>query len=331
MTVPGCHANPTAHQQALKRLLQSECLILYLSALCFAAMALSVPGFASPGNLRTIVAYLLPILLASVGLTFVLISGGIDLSLTSIIALTSVFGGQIMSADVGWLGASPWAMPAGLAGMLAIGLLLGALNGFNVAVLRLPPFIATLTLMMFGSGFAIWFTQSRKIFGLPLQFTQLAGNLLLEILLVAACFLLAHLLLSRTLFGSRLYAVGHNPRAALVAGVPVTRIRILAYMLSGLFAALSAVLFTAGLETGDPEMARTALLDIVGATVIGGTSLYGGKGRITWTLYGVLFLALIDNSLNLLGATLFAITMVKGIVILLAAMLDALRNRLLAS
>jgi ribose/xylose/arabinose/galactoside ABC-type transport system permease subunit len=317
--------------RALKHILQSEYLILILCAVCFAGMAFAIPGFASPGNLKTIVAYLLPILMASAGLTFVLISGGIDLSLTAIIALASVIGGRIMSGEEGWLGGGAWAMPAGLAGMLGVGLVLGALNGLAVSALRLPPFMATLTLMMFGSGFAIWFTQSRKIFDLPGSFTQLGGNLGLEMTLVAVCLVPAHLLLSRTLFGAWVYAIGHNPKAALIAGVPVGRVVFLTYVLCGLFAALSSVLFTASLETGDPEMARTALLDIIGATVIGGTSLYGGKGRMTWTLYGVLFLALIDNSLNLIGATLFAITMVKGIVILVAAVLDAARNRLLAS
>ena len=141
----------------------------------------------------------------------------------------------------------------------------------------------------------------------------------------------AHFALSRTLYGRWLYAIGHNPRAALVSGVPVKHVAFTAYVLSGLLAGLASILFTAGLETGNPEMARDNLLDVVGAVVIGGTSLYGGKGRIVGTVFGVLFLALVDNSLNLLGLNFYTVTMVKGGVILAAALLDALRNKFLVS
>jgi ribose transport system permease protein len=319
----------TALVPLFRRVIQSEHLILIGCAFCFGLLALWVPGFASWSNGRTLLAYLLPILAASVGLTLVLLSGGIDLSITAIIALASVVGGRLMSREEGWLGGSAWAVPAGLAGMLGIGMLLGALNGLNVAALRLPPFIATLTLMMFGGGFAVWTTQSRKIFGLPAGFTVLARNLWLELLIVATSVGAAHWLLSRTLYGRWLQAVGHNRKTAFVSGVPVGRVIFATYVISGLFAGLSSILFTASLETGDPEMARTGLLDIVGATVLGGTSLFGGKGKVLWTIYGVLFLALIDNGLNLLGTTFFVVIMIKGMVIMVAAGLDSLRNKLL--
>ena len=112
--------------------------------------------------------------------------------------------------------------------------------------------------------------------------------------------------------------------------MPVAGVTFATYIVSGMFAGLSSILFTAGLETGNPEMARDNLLDVVGAVVIGGTSLYGGKGRVAGTVFGVLFLALVDNSLNLLGLTFYTITMVKGGVILAAALTDALRNKFLA-
>jgi ribose/xylose/arabinose/galactoside ABC-type transport system permease subunit len=141
---------------------------------------------------------------------------------------------------------------------------------------------------------------------------------------------LAHVALSNTLYGKWLYAIGHNARAALVSGVPVERVTFFTYVVSGLLAGLASVLFTAALETGNPEMARDNLLDVVGAVVIGGTSLYGGKGHVLGTVFGVLFLALVDNSLNLLGLNFYTITMVKGCVILTAALTDALRNKILA-
>ena len=314
----------------LKRVLLSEHLVLWLCLVYFAALAPFTPGFASWSNLQTILAYALPILVVSVGLTLVLIIGGIDLSVTSIIALASVVGGKIMSTDEGWLAGHALAVPFGLLAMLGVGAAVGALNGLAVTVCRIPAFIATLTTMMFVSGLAIWFTLSRKIGGLPPGFVMLGQKLWLVAAISGVATGIAHLALTRTLYGKWLYAIGHNARTALVSGVPVERVTFFTCVVSGLFAGLAAILFTAGLETGNPEMARDNLLDIVGAVVIGGTSLYGGKGRVSGTVFGVLFLALVDNSLNLVGLNFYTITMVKGGVILAAALTDALRNKFLA-
>jgi ribose/xylose/arabinose/galactoside ABC-type transport system permease subunit len=315
----------------IKRLLLSEYLVLWLCVLYFVALAPFTTGFASWSNLQTILAYALPILVVSIGLTLVLIIGGIDLSVTSIIALASVMGGKIMSAQGGWLAGNALAIPVGVLAMLLVGGGVGAVNGVAVTVFRIPAFIATLTTMMFISGLAIWLTLSQKIGGLPAGFVMLGQKLWIVVAITAVATGLAHLALSKTLYGKWLYAIGHNPRAAFVSGVPVERVTYFTYVVSGLFAGLAAILFTAGLETGNPEMARDNLLDIVGAVVIGGTSLYGGKGRIVGTVFGVLFLALVDNSLNLVGLNFYTITMVKGGVILAAAMTDALRNKLLTS
>jgi len=313
-----------------RRAFLSEYLVLWLSLIYFAALAPFAPGFASGSNLQTIMAYALPVLVVSVGLTLVLIIGGIDLSVTSIIALASVVGGKIMSGDEGWLAGNVLAIPSGLLAMLLVGAVVGAANGFAVTVCRIPAFIATLTTMMFVSGLAIWFTLSRKIGGLPPGFVMLGQKLWLVATIVGVSTWIAHIALSRTLYGKWLYAIGHNSRTALVSGVPVGRVIFFTYVVSGVFAGLASILFTAGLETGNPEMARDNLLDVVGAVVIGGTSLYGGRGRVLGTVFGVLFLALVDNSLNLLGLSFYTITMVKGGIILAAALADALRNKFLA-
>ncbi len=314
-----------------RRAFLSEHLVLWLCLAYFAALAPFTSGFASWANLQTILAYALPILVVSVGLTLVLIIGGIDLSVTSIIALASVVGGKIMSADEGWLAGHPLAVTVGVLAMLLVGAGIGALNGLAVTVCRIPAFIATLTTMMFVSGLAIWFTLSRKIGGLPPGFVMLGQKLWLVTAITGVATWVAHVVLSRTSYGKWLYAIGHSARTALVSGVPVGRVTFFTYVASGLFAGLAAILFTAALETGNPEMARDNLLDVVGAVVIGGTSLYGGKGRVAGTVFGVLFLALVDNSLNLLGLTFYTITMVKGGVILAAALTDAVRNKFLAS
>ena len=314
----------------MRRVFLSEYLVLWLSLVYFAALAPFTPGFASWSNFQTILAYLLPLLVVAVGLTLVLIIGGIDLSVTSIIALASVVGGKIMSSEEGWLAGHALAVPAGLMAMLLVGVGIGMINGFAVTTCRIPAFIATLTTMMFVSGLAIWFTLSRKIGGLPPSFVMLGQKLWIAAVITGVATWLAHVTLARTLFGRWLYAIGHNAKAALVSGVPTARVTFATYVLCGLFAGLASILFTAGLETGNPEMARDNLLDVVGAVVIGGTSLYGGRGRVVGTVFGVLFLALVDNSLNLLGLNFYTVTMVKGGVILAAALLDAMRNKFLA-
>ena len=138
----------------------------------------------------------------------------------------------------------------------------------------------------------------------------------------------AEFMLARSLFGRWLHAVGYNARAAFVSGVPVDRVITGAYVVSGVLAAAASVLYTARLETASPVLGQRMLLDVLGATVIGGTSLFGGKGKVVWTLFGALFLTLLDNGLNLIGLSHFSIMMVKGAVIVLAALLDATRNRL---
>lgn len=301
----------------------SEHLVLGLTVLLFAALAPFTPGLTGSANLLNILGYLLPLLVVAIGMTLVMITGGIDLSVTSVIALTSVVGAKLMTSDGG-------GTPAviGVLGMLALGIGLGAFNGAVITLLRLPPFIVTLASMMFLSGFAVWLTQSKNIHGLPKSFLGLGQRLPIALAIAAALGLAAHLVLSRTVFGRWLYAVGQNPTAAHISGVPVRSMTFAAYVASGFCAALASVMLTGRLETGSPVLGREILLDIIGATVVGGTSLLGGKGKIVWTLFGVLFLTVLDNALNLLSLSQFSITMAKGAVILFAAVLDAVRIRL---
>jgi ribose/xylose/arabinose/galactoside ABC-type transport system permease subunit len=302
--------------------LLSDYLVLGLTALLFCSFAPFTPGLASSETLLNILSFVLPLLIVAIGLTLVMISGGNDLSVTSIIALTSVMGAKIMTGHSG--GSSVW---LGVGAMLLLGAVLGAANGAIITLLRLPPFIVTLASMMFLSGFAVWFTQSNNIYNLPGAFLALGKQLPITIALCSALAVSAHLLLRRTLYGRWLYATGQNATAAHISGVPTRLVIFSAYVCSGFCAALASVILTGRLETGSPVLGREMLLDVIGATVVGGTSLFGGKGKITWTLFGVLFLTLLDNTLNLLSLSHFFITIVKGSVILLAAVLDATRQR----
>jgi ribose/xylose/arabinose/galactoside ABC-type transport system permease subunit len=311
----------------LRRAIESEYLVLFLCTAYVAALAPVAPGFASTENLANVLSAMLPLLVVATGQTLVLIAAGIDLSVTSTIALASVVGAMAMTGDGGWLAGSPLAVPGGVALMLSVGAGVGVLNGLTVARLRMPPFIVTLTSMMFFSGLAIWLTQSRSIYNLPAGFLLLGKDLPATLMIAAAIAIGAHLMLTRLLFGRWVYAVGHSPATALISGVPVARVTTATYVLCGLCAGAAAVLITGRLETGSPVHWRNNLLDVIGATVIGGTSLYGGRGKVIWTVFGVLFLTLIDNSLNLLNLSHFTIMMVKGGVILFAATIDSLRAR----
>jgi len=286
------------------------------------------PELASSAGVRNLMLALLPLFVVAVGQTLVLITGGIDLSVCSAMALSSVLGALAMNGETGWWAGRPFAVPCGLLVMLATGLGVGACNAAAVTLLRMPPFIVTLTTMMFFSGFAIWLTASNTINDLPPAFNRLGANLAWALPIGLSLGAAAHWWLSRSLVGHWLYAVGGNPRTALVSGVPVRAVTASAYLASGVCAALAAVLYTGQAEAASPVLGQRLLLDVVAATVIGGTSLFGGRGKVVWTLFGVLLVKLIDTTLNLLNLSLFAITMVKGSVILLAAWLDATRTRL---
>lgn len=306
--------------------------IALLSLAYLVALAPFVPGLVSARNLANVFSNLLPLVAVSVGQLLVLLTGGIDLSVTAVIALASVAGARVMTADGGLLAGSPLAVPAGLLAMLGIGGAVGVLNGLAVARLRMPPFLATLAAMTFVSGFAIWLTQSKGISGLPPAFLTAGagklGGLPLALLVVGPLAAAAHLVLTRTVAGRWLYAIGGNARTARVSGVAVERTLVLAYAACGALASVASVLYTARIETGSPVLGQRIFLDVVGAAVIGGTSLFGGRGTVPGVVWGAVFLALVDNSLNLLGLSSFGVLMVKGTVILIAAIADVQRERL---
>jgi ribose/xylose/arabinose/galactoside ABC-type transport system permease subunit len=313
--------------EKVNRWLQSDGVVLLLSLLYFLAVLPFTPGFTSPENLANILSSWIPLLIASVGQTLVLISGGIDLSMSSVIALASITGAAIMNGDTGLVRSAALATPAGVTGMLLVGSVVGAANGLAVTRLKMPAFIVTLTTMMFFSGLAIWLTGSRNIGHLPSAFNAIGGRLgpaLAVTLCVAGA---AHFALRHSLFGHWLYASGHNPKAARISGVPVSSVITWSYIVSGTCAATASILYTGRLETGSPVLGQRILLDVVGATVIGGTSLYGGRGKVLGTVFGALFLTLLDNSLNLMNLSYFTIMMAKGTVILVAAGIDTTRHR----
>lgn len=319
------------------KLLLSEYFVLVLCALYVAGIYPFVPEILTFRVGSNILSDMMPLLVVAIGQTFVLIIAGIDLSVTAIISMAAVVGASVMTGTNGYLSGSALAVPVAILAMLAVGLGIGLINGLSVVRLNMPSFIVTLATRMFFAGAAIWFvtfhSTSSSIANLPSSFTGFATGSLVGIpytvIVVGLIGIAAHILLSRTEYGRWIYAVGANPRAARVSGIPVERTILMAFLISGACASVAAMMYASRMQTGSPIAGENILLDVIGAVVIGGTSLFGGKGKIIWTVFGVLFLVILDTSMKLLGASLFAIYIIKGSVILLAAMMDTLRNRIM--
>jgi len=327
--------------------------VLYLSLAFFVGLYLFMPYIASRRNLANISSNMWPLLALVLGQMFVLILGGIDLSQTSIMALTSVIGAMLMttkldpalfaksplwdlllSADGSPLSDTVLAVPLGIAAMLLVGTLVGLLNGVAVAKFRMPAFMVTLVSMTFFSGLAIYLTKSENIMSLPAGYIRIGsggiGPVPWSFFIVLVLAVVTHLVLRHTVLGQWFFAVGRSVRTSIVSGVPTERVIVTGYALSGFCAAVASILYSARLEGGRPTLGQNLLLDVIGAAVIGGISLFGGKGKVLWALYGVLFFVLLSNALSMLVLPFYAEPVIKGMVIVLAALLDVTRTRLLA-
>jgi ribose/xylose/arabinose/galactoside ABC-type transport system permease subunit len=214
-----------------------------------------------------------------------------------------------------------------LAGLLT-GALCGLVNGSLVTLGRLPPFIATLGMMSVARGAALLFTDGRPVSGFEASFRSLAtGRALVvpvPVLITLAVYVVAHLVLTRTRFGRYVYAIGGNEEATRLSGVPVRFHKAMVYALSGLVSALAAAILTARLNSAQPIAGMMYELDAIAATVIGGTSLLGGQGRVSGTLIGALIMGVLRNGLNLLGISSFLQQVVIGLVIVGAVLFDSL-------
>jgi ribose/xylose/arabinose/galactoside ABC-type transport system permease subunit/ABC-type sugar transport system substrate-binding protein len=295
-------------------------------------------GFAktlfSVATLRDVILAMLPLSILVVGQMLILLIGQIDLSMTAVMAMGSIVSASVMTRYAPVIG-EPSITALGVLTFLGIGAAIGLFNGVCVAILRVPSFIATLAVMMAGSGGAVWYastvSDTISIGGLPSAFGFIGYGTVMGIpmalILSVGTLSAAHFVLSRTVTGRWLYALGHNTMAARISGVPVRKVTVAAFVASGLCAGVAAIIYTSRIETGVPTLGQNMLLDIVGAAVIGGVSLFGGRGSIWMVAAGVAFLCLLDKSLQLLGVSLFVVLAVKGIAILAAALFDAERTR----
>ena len=289
---------------------------------------------------------------AVIGLTSTLMAALVATGASPDVLSNAPIWNLLLSESGGLYNGMALGIPLGLITMLVVGTLIGAFNGVAIAYLRMPPFMMTLVTMIVVSALAIWMTQSENIRFLPESIIKLGKGDLISLyfgeqdrskiprreiftligypaVITISLVLAAHFLLGRTVFGRYVVAVGSNRETAEISGVPVRRVIVCVFMISAFCATIGAILYGARLEAGRPTLGEgTFLLDVIGATVIGGTSLFGGKGKIIWTVFGVLFFVLLSNSLNLMNLSAFHIDMTKGAVILCAALLDVARTRL---
>jgi ribose transport system permease protein len=266
-------------------------------------------------------------LIVTVAITFVLISGSIDLSVGSIYALGGVAAAKAIAAGVP-------VVPAVVIGLLA-GAAVGALNGFVVVRLRVPALIATLGTLYAIQSLVLVLTDGNPIYDLPDSFNQLGQG---EILGIAAPVWVALVVvvagqwcLSRTVFGRRMYAVGGSERAAYLAGVPISRVRFSAFVLAGLAAALAGILISARLGSAQVNSGTGLELTVIAAEIIGGTSLFGGAGNVIGSLLGALLITVIANGMVLAEVNPFYQNMVVGLIIIAAVGLDGWRRRRLTA
>jgi len=285
------------------------------------------PNFLKTSNLLNIVNQIVVTAIVAIGLTLVIIGGGIDLSVGSLIALAAVLTTRLIRDYGGGVEATNLSLV--VCGSVAIALcaVAGALTGSLVAYVRIQPFIVTLAGMSIARGLAHIVSDGETINQVPRRITWLGGgadfaNIPNAVVLMAALYVVAHVALSRTTFGRHLYAVGGNEKAAWLCGIRVERIRLATYVLSAALAGLGGVIMVSTFASGAHTYGLGYELQVIAAVVVGGTSLSGGEGRMLGTLLGALLIAVVQNGMNLLGVSSQWQAVVLGAVILLAAMLD---------
>jgi ribose transport system permease protein len=286
-------------------------------------LSVASPYFLTVSNLMTVIRQFSMTAIISVGMTMVIITGGIDLSVGSIVALAGC-----VSA---WLLVGGYPIPIAMLVGCVLGLGLGLINGLLVVGVGLPPFIATLGTMGIARGLALVITRGYPIQPLPEAFLFWAQGYLwvipVPVVIMAIIMLLGHIFLSQTATGRYVYCIGSNPIAARLSGIKVGRILLFAYALSGLVSGVAALILISRLSSAQADNGTGWELDVIAATVIGGTSLAGGEGSVFGSLIGAAMMGMIRNALVLLRVSVYWQTVVIGLVIVAAVSLDVLRQR----
>ena len=310
----------TAWDPVLRWMLNNGALV-GLIVLCV-AMFIATPHFLTVPNLLNVGVQAATVAILAFGMTFVIVAAGIDLSVGSVAAL----GGMVSAYSFSSLGLPGWLT---LLIGLGTGLLAGLISGISIAYGKLPAFIATLAMMSIARGVTLVISKGNPM-SAPPSVTILGKNYFgipMPIVMMALSGVICWFILSRTVIGRNMYAIGGNEEAARLSGIPVKSIQVIVYCLSGLFAGLAGLVIMGRLSSAQPQAALGYELDAIAAVVIGGASLAGGSGKASGTLVGAILLAVIRNGLNILNVPSFWQQIVIGIVIALAVGFDVVRNK----
>ncbi|MFN8468059.1 MAG: ABC transporter permease [Caldilineaceae bacterium] len=297
------------------------------------AMTFLSPAFLTARNLLNIVRQISVMGLIAIGVTMVIITGGIDLSSGSVLALAAVVATSLAQrldwAEIKFPGLDvPVFVP--ILAALAVGAVCGLVNGSLIARFKIPPFIATLGMMTVARGFALIYSE-RPVSGLKDSYTYIGQGepfgIPVPILILALVAITAHVLLNNTRFGRHIYALGGNEQAARISGINIGRVKIGVYTIAGLLAGLSGLVLSSRIGSGQPGLGLGYELDAIASAVIGGTSLSGGIGTIWGTIVGALIIGVLNNGLDLLNVSAYWQTIVKGSIIVIAVIIDERKNR----
>jgi ribose transport system permease protein len=309
----GDRFRPVAFLQRYGREIGLPVIVVILTALFSANSEV----FFSLANFRNIGVSAAALAAVSFGQTFAILTAGLDLSVGSIVALVSIVGALTMRN---------YGVGAGVIASLVTGAGVGLVNGIVITRFKVFPFIATLAMMSIVSGLALSLSGGVAVTGVPGSFADLAYELVLGIpvpvIIALMVLLIAFLILQYTRLGRRIYAVGGNEEAARLSGIQIGAVKVAAYVFSGMCAAVGSIILTARVASGQPSLGTTLPLESVAAVVLGGISLFGGRGSVIGVAFGVLFVSILSNGLNLLNVPSYTQMMVIGGALILAVALD---------
>lgn len=303
-------------------------LIMPITLLCVVlVIGIKYPAFLTQRNLINILKQSSATGLLAIGISFVFFVGGMDLSIAANMGFSGVIGALLLSKGINPI--------ICCIAMITCSTFIGSINGFAVAKLRMIPFIVTLSTMYIADGATVWITGGKSITGIPESFTNVyaskIGIIPLPVIILFLLGIITTSIIRRSYSGRWIYAVGINPNAARVSGIPVDRVKLTMYMLSGLFAGLAAILTIARLGSASASIGpSTLVLDAASSAVVGGVSMNGGIGSPLGAIFGALLITLISNSMNMIGVTYYITLVVKGIIIILFISFENLtknRNR----
>lgn len=293
-----------------------------LIVLCL-IVSIIAPRFLTLGNITNVLTQVSVNAIIALGMTFVILTGGIDLSVGSTVAITGAVAAYMVKGNVNVLVAVILA--------IIIGAAIGYLNGFIVARGKIQAFIATLATMTIFRGVTYVFTNGNPISGLGNSFMVIGNKKLaglpLPVIFMILVFIIAAYVITQTRFGRYVYAIGGNEDSARLSGISTSKIKNLVYMISGITAAISGIIVTSRIGSASPNSGTGFELDAIAAVVLGGTSLAGGEGQILGTIIGAVIIGVLNNALNLLNVSPFYQSIVKGAVILLAVLVDKKNNK----